>query len=204
MHYATREVVGVFPSSGALELAVDQLEIAGVDRAAISILGVGSQRSARLDALYRSAKAIEDDPAARHAAFVSQHSRTEGESIAIAGPAGIGGLAGAWAVAAAGGALVTAIGATIVGGVVGAGFGGLLLYAVARHHAANIQSQIEAGGLILWVSAPDDAAEQRALEVLRRCGGGSVHTHTVDREWGVADLPMHGVQPDPFLEHDPR
>lgn len=146
MRFATREVVGVFPSSGALELAVDQLEIAGVDRAAISVLSAGSQRSGRLDALYRSAKAIEDDPAARHAAFVSHNSQIEGESIAIAGPAGIGGFAGAWAVAAAGGALVTTIGATIVGGVVGAGLGGLLLYAVARHHAANIQSQIEAGG----------------------------------------------------------
>ena len=50
MRFATREVVGVFPSSGALELAVDQLEIAGVDRAVISALSAGSQRSGRLDA----------------------------------------------------------------------------------------------------------------------------------------------------------
>jgi hypothetical protein len=200
----TREVVGVFPNSGALELAVDQLEIAGVDRAAISVLSVHSERSPRLDALYRSAKAIEDDPAARQTAFVSHDSLIEGESIAIAGPAGIGGIAGAWAVGAAGGALVTAIGMTILGGVVGAGLGGLLLYAVARHHATNIQSQIEAGGLVLWVSTSNDAAEQKALEVLRRCGGESVHTHTIDRKWGVDDTPLHDIQPDPFLEHGPR
>ena len=51
---------------------------------------------------------------------------------------------------------------------------------------------------------PDDAAEQTALDVLRRSGGRLVHTHTIDREWGVADSPVYGVQPDPFLEHDTR
>jgi hypothetical protein len=30
MYYATRAVAGVFPSPGALELAVDQPEIAGI------------------------------------------------------------------------------------------------------------------------------------------------------------------------------
>ena len=124
--------------------------------------------------------------------------------MAIAFPAGIGGFTGAWAVAAAGGALVTAIGMTVLGGAVGAGLGALLFYAVASHHAVDIESQLAAGGLVLWVSTPDEAAEQRALEVLRRCGGMSVHAHTIDREWGVANSPLHDVQPDPFLEHDKR
>jgi len=204
MYYAAREVVGAFPTASALESAVEQLGIAGVDRAAISVLGMGAQRSARLDDLYRSAKAIEDDPLARRAAFVSHASRTEGEAIALGFPAGVGGLAGAWAVAAAGGALVTAIGMTVLGGAVGAGLGALLFYAVARHHAADIESQLAAGGLVLWVSTPDEAAERRALEVLRRCGGMSVHSHTIDKQWGVADAPLHDVQPDPFLERDER
>jgi hypothetical protein len=25
----------------------------------------------------------------------------------------------------------------------------------------------------------------------------------IDRPWGVANAPLHGVQSDPFLEHDP-
>ena len=145
---------------------------------------------------------IEDDLAARQAAFVSQESRTEGRAFAISLPFGIGGFAGAWAVAAAGGALAAAVGATVVGGAVGAGLGALLVRAVARHHAETVQSQLARGGLVLWVSTPDEASEQRALEVLRRCGGMSVHTHSVAREWGVADSPLHDVQPDPLLERD--
>jgi hypothetical protein len=29
-----------------------------------------------------------------------------------------------------------------------------------------------------------------------------VHVHQFDRHWGVADSPLNGIQPDPFLEHD--
>jgi hypothetical protein len=202
MQYTVREVVGVFPTASALETAVEQLGLAGVNRAAISVLGMDKQRPDRVDELYRSAEAIGDDPKARHAAFTSRGSRIEGEVVAIAVPLEIGGFAGAWAVAAAGGALVTAIGMTVLGGAVGAGLGFLLFRTVARHHASNIESQLAAGGLVLWVCTPDEAAEERALEVLRRCGGISVHTHSIAREWGVADIPLHDVQPDPFLEHD--
>jgi hypothetical protein len=202
MRYAAREVVGVFPAANALETAGEQLETAGVNRAAISVLGVDAERSGRIDALYRSAEVIEDDPAARQAAFVSQASRTEGQAFAISLPLSIGSFAGAWAVAAAGGVLAAAIGATIVGGAVGAGVGVLLVRAVARHHADNARSQLARGGLVLWVSTPDEAAEQRALELLRRCGGTSVHTHSVTREWGVENSPLHDVRPDPLLERD--
>ncbi len=45
--------------------------------------------------------------------------------------------------------------------------------------------------------------EERARAVLQECGAGFVHTHTIDRPWGVANSPLHGVEPDPFLEHDP-
>ena len=102
--------------------------------------------------------------------------------------------------AAAGGVLAAAIGATIVGGAVGAGLGVLLVRAVARHHADNARSQLARGGSVIWVSTPDEAAEQRAMDLLRRCGGTSVHTHSVTREWGVANSPLHDVQPDPLLK----
>ena len=201
-HYAAHEVVGVFPTVEAVDTAIAQLGFAGVSRAAISVLGVDTNRSGHVDALYRSAEAISDDPAARQAAFVSYASRAEGEGAAIAVPMTIGGFAAAWAVAAAGSALMIAIGATIAGGALGAGLGALLYHAVARQHAEKIQAQLKSGGLILWVSTPDAAAEKRALDMLQRCGGTFVHAHTVDRQWGVADTPLSDVQPDPFLEND--
>jgi hypothetical protein len=187
----------------ALENAVDELLGAGVSRAAISVLGTDPKRSGHIETLYRSAEQIEDDPDAQRVAFVSRDSKTEGKAFAIALPFQIGGMAGAWAVAVAGGALATGIGAALVGGVAGAGLGAILLRAVARHHAGDVHSQIEQGGSVVWVSTPDAATEQRALEVLHRCGGTSVHTHEIARDWGTRDSPLHDVQPDPFLERDP-
>jgi hypothetical protein len=195
-----REVVGVFRTASALDTAVEQLEFAGVGRAAISVLGVDAERSGRVDTLYQSAEMIEDDPTIRLATFVSPHSRAEGEAAAVAVPFAIGGFAGAWAVAAAGGALITAIGVTVLSGGVAAGLGALLLRAVAHHHAMAIETQLAHGGLILWVRTPDSASEERALSVLRSNGGTSVHAHTIERSWGVADTPLHDVQPDLFLE----
>jgi hypothetical protein len=200
--YALREVVGVFPNANALEAAVEQLEISGVDRAGISVLGTGAGRSGRVDDLYRSAQVMADDPAAPQAAFVAHASLLEGEAVAVAIPLQIGGFAGAWAVAAAGGALIAAIGAAIVGGAVGAGLGALLFRTIAHQHSMKIESQLAQGGLVVWVKTPDDASEARVLGVLRSCGGLSVHTHTIEREWGIANSPLHGVQPDPFLISD--
>jgi hypothetical protein len=203
-HYAVAEVVGIFQTAAALETAVAELETAGFGRASISILATKAERSGGIDALYKSANMIADDPAASQAVFVSPESRTEGEAAEIAVPIAIGGFAGAWIIAAAGGALIAAIGATIVGGVIGAGLGSILILTVARHHAAAIQDQLGHGGLVLWVKTPDPAAEQRVSEIMRRCGGMSVHAHTVTREWGTVDSPLHDVQPDPFLVRESR
>ena len=100
------------------------------------------------------------------------------------------------------GALITATGVTVLSGGVAAGLGALLVGAVAHHHAVKIETQLAQGGLILWVKTPDSASEERALSVLRRCGGTSVHAHTIERDWGVADTPLHDVQLDPFLENE--
>src|SRR4051794_35606452 len=83
-------------------------------------------------------------------------------------------------VAAAGGALAAAVGVTVVGGVVGAGLGGLLLRAVARHHLDSMHSVLSRGSTLLWVTARNPAAEQLALKVLGRCGGTSVHAHVAE------------------------
>jgi hypothetical protein len=196
---AVREVVGIFHSTSALNSAVELLELAGVGRAAISVLGVDAERSGRIDTLYRSAEMIEDDPTARLAAFVSPQSRAEAEAASVALPFLIGGFAGAWAVAASGGALITAIGVTVLSGGVAAGLGALLLGAVAHHHAKTIETELAQGGMVLWVRTPDSVSEARALSILRSNGGTSVHAHTIEREWSVADTPLHDLQPDPFL-----
>jgi hypothetical protein len=194
--FEVHEVVGVFSSTAALSEAVEQLGVAGFDRASISVLGLEAAQG-------ESAAALADDKMARRAAYISPETRTEGQAVAIAVPLQIGGFASAWAVAAAGGALTIAIGATVVGGAAGAGLGALLYGIVARRHARDVERELSQGGVILWVTTPDAAAEARAIGVLQSCQGRLVHAHVIDRHWGVEDSPLHRVQPDPFLESEP-
>ncbi len=198
------EVVGVFDTTAGLDAAVERLGMAGIDRAALSVLGAEGPHNDETDTARRSVWAISDDPATPTTALISHGSQSEARGMAIAVPMEIAGFGAAWAAAAAGGALIVAIGATVASGAVGAGLGALLYHAVARGHARAIHDQLTLGGLILWVRVSDKATEERVLTILRDGGAGSVHAHMIDRPWGVANSPLSGVQPDPFLERDPN
>lgn len=197
-----KEAVGVFRDAKALETAVDELEVSGFDRAAISVLATDVQATQQVERFYRTARDIEDSSRAPHAAFVSRDARTEGEAAVVGLPIYVGGCAGAVAVAAAGGALALAIAAALAGGVAGAGLGAIFATAIARHHAAGVREQVDKGGLVLWVRVPDADAEKRALAILQKAGARDVHVHEIKHEWGA--VPSAMPQADPFLlEGDP-
>lgn len=197
--YRVREAVGVFDDPDALEAAVDELEEAGFDRAAFSVLGGPDDIKERIGHLYRTVAEIEDEGRTPQAAFVSKDERVEAETVAVGVPLYVGGLASAAAVVASGGALAVAIAATVAGGAVGAGVGALLAHAVGRHHAKRIEDQLGHGGLVLWVAVAPGDAEKRALGVLEKCGARHVHVHQIRRRWGLQDRPLSDVQFDPFL-----
>jgi hypothetical protein len=177
-----REAVGVFQNPGALEAAVDALEVAGFDRAAISVLATGAEAKAQINRLYHTLGELEDSGDATHAAFADSDSWTEGEAMTVGIPLYIGGIAGAAAVVAAGGALALAVAETIAGAAAGAGLGGLLAAAIARRHSAQVQEQLHRGGLVLWVSVADAEAEKRALAVLDKMAARDIHVHEINRE----------------------
>ena len=187
------EVVGSFASPALLAGAVDQLVVAGVHRTAMSILGAKRQSDGDAVAGRHSAGDISDDASTILTAFATRLSPRQAQGISIAIPMEIGGFGAAWAVASAGGALLMAVGATLVGGAVGAGLGALLYYAVSRHHVDEIAGELADGGLVLWVRVDNDVTEERVLGVLRSCGAVSVHTHQVIRSADGAGAPSSGL-----------
>ena len=202
--YGSKEVVAVFDDADALETAVNELETSGFDRAAISVLATSAKAERHIASLYRALREIEDSSDAPREAFVSRHSRTEGEAAAVGVPLYIGGIAGAFAIVASGGTLALAIAAAIAGGAAGAGLGALLAMAIGRHHSARIGEALRRGGLILWVTVATSEAEKRALALLERLGGQDVHVHEIHREWSIRDIPLGSSQLDLFLERDPQ
>jgi hypothetical protein len=116
--YDVREAVGVLADPEALERAVDELEISGFDRAALSVLATDETIKDRVGHLYRNVAEIEDNRRVPQSAFAETHSREEGEAAAVGIPFYLGGVAGAGVTAVGfGGAMA----ATVAGGAAGAG-----------------------------------------------------------------------------------
>ena len=198
--YSVREAVGVFADPAALERAVDELEIAGFDRAALSVFATDETIIDRVGHLYRNVAEVEDNRHVPQAAFAEMDSRVEGEAAAVGIPFFIGSVAGAGVTAIGLGATAAAtLAGAVVGGVVGVGFGAVLMSAIVWRRAEQVKEQLAQGGMVLWVSLRDADAERCALQILKKAGARDVHVHEFEREWTLKDRPFSEVQFDPFL-----
>lgn len=195
----TREAVAVFQTWPSLQGAVDELLSSGFDRSELSLLASQNVVEEKLGHLYDKVGELEDDPAVPRAAFVGRDSLVEGRTGIIGGLAYIGAMAAVGAVVASGGTLAAVIAAGAVAGGSGGLLGTLAARWLGRDRAKEIQSQIDKGGLLLWVQLRDGAHEERALAVLNRHAAGDVHVHDLARGDAPELDPLSGWQPDPFL-----
>jgi len=198
-----REAVGVFHDAATLEDAVDELMVAGFDRAEISLLASEKAVVEKLGHQYRKVAELEDDPKAARAAFVEKDSLVEAYSSVIGGLAYVGALAAAGVVVASGGTL----GAAILGAALAGGGGGLLGAVIngwfSRRHADHIQEQLKKGGLLLWVHIRDDEHEKRARRILESHSAADVHVHELPKSKMSEKNPLRDVNVDPFLPGAP-
>jgi hypothetical protein len=180
-------------------MAVDELEISGFPRAALSVLASNKQVKGLERQVYRTIREIEDDRLAPQSCFISSDSLVEAKAAAVGIPSYIGAV-GAIAFVATGGTLAVTVAIAAAGGVLGAGLGALLAHAVAQGQKNRVSEQLGKGGLILWVGVSNETTAQRAFQILMRSGGRDVHVHELRREWTLKDRPFSEIQPDPFLE----
>lgn len=196
--YRVREVVGVFDSYDGLEDAVEDLELAGFDRAQINLLvhedTVREKLGDRVDI-----RRLEDDPKAPIENPVDRHEVAEGKAALTAGTALLGSLVALGFVVTAEISIPVAVLAAAIGGGAGGTIGGLLAKYLGDLRAREIEEQIRAGGLLLWVQVRNFEQEQKAIEILGRHGARDVHPHEIEREWGDENVPLATRQPDPFL-----
>jgi hypothetical protein len=194
-----REAVGVFHDRESFQGAVEDLMSAGFDRSELSLLAGERAIEDKLGHAYRRVQELEDDPRVPRAAYVGNHSLAEARTGVIGGLAYIGAMVGAGAVVASGGTLAAAIAAAAIAGGGSGLIGGLAAQFLGRERAKALQSQLDHGGLLLWVHVRDQAHEQRAIEILTRHGAEDVHVHELPGSRDPAANPLSGVEIDPFL-----
>ncbi|WP_346900441.1 hypothetical protein [uncultured Roseibium sp.] len=201
--YTVRELVARFDDAQDFEDAVEKVEMAGIDRADISMIASHDAIVEKLGHIYRNVRDLEDDARVPQTVNFDRHELAEGKAAAFGLPVYIGGAGAGLAVAASGGTLAVAAVLAAAGAAAGAGIGAIFARTIEKHHADALERHLAEGGLLVWVRLRDENREAEIEKLLKECGGQDVHGHSLERRWGTDDVPLHDFNPDPFLEKGP-
>jgi hypothetical protein len=199
----TREVTGVFHSKKALELAAQDLLLAGVDRADIDISASNDELRRRLNYQAIPPPDLADLPTAPRQPFTGGDDLIGGEAVA-------GSVAGC-AVAVIVAALLVAWGlsplpAGIIAVLCGLAAAAIAVFRVRRRllheRYLGLENIAEWNGLVMWVRVRSPEMEAAAQEILLRHGAEAVHIHEIDLAKTSEDLPLHALRPDPWLGNE--
>jgi len=167
-------LVGVLRSERDFEAAVQELELAGIDRSRISLLAHEGVMERCLEAVNEDALGDRGD----HIAVADlsmeddrQQTRVLFTSLAAAG----GALAGAVvATVATGGAVIPALLAAGAAGGAGAGLTAFFASRAERSEHDWAEAEIAKGGILIWVYPATVQQEARARDILGRYCHGEV------------------------------
>ena len=195
-----REAAGVFRAREQLDDAITALLLAGFDRADIDLMASADAVRRKLGGAYVAAEELADVPGVPRKAFVAR----EDVTTVVAGIAGIltyiGATASAIAVVASGGALASVAAAAMIGGGLTGGTGAFLIHQIlGQERGDELETLMEAGGLVLWVRVRNPIQEKTAIELLRRHGGAAVRVHEIELENCLDNIPLSSIKPDPLL-----
>lgn len=188
-----REVAGVFMARGLLDEAINALLLAGFDRADVDLMAGADTIRRKLGEVYAPPEELADATAVPRRAFVAREEATE----IMAGIAGlltfIGATAAALGVVASGGALAVAAAAAAAGGAVTGGIGVVIARSIGLKQARELELQLDAGGIVLWVRVRSPEREKKAQEILRGNGALAVRVHEIEIEKRLEDLPLSSL-----------
>ena len=194
-----REAVAVFHDYQTLQDAIDDLLNAGFEYSDISLLASEKAVQEKLGHRYEKISELEDDPDVPRVAYADRDSLVEGRAALVGGLGYIGAVAAAGAIVATGGTLAAIIAGAVIAGGSGGVIGTLAARWLGKDRASDVQSQLEKGGLLLWVRLRDEEVERRALRVLTRLSADDVHVHELPAPKDPEGAPWQDFSPDPFL-----
>ena len=194
---AVREAVGVFADERSYQEAIDELLSSGFDHADISMLAAEKTVQEKLNNTYTQTTDLTDTTGKhthrRH--YVATESVGNAKGVMIGGLLYVGALVAAGPVILSGGTLAAASAAAVVAGGAGGFLGSVLSKWLGDSEGKHIQTQLENGGLVLWVHTRDADHERRAIEIMQRHSGQDVHGHTVPIERETAQETQFKFQP---------
>lgn len=180
-----REAVGVFDNYEEMEKTIEALQIAGIGRRHISVLGSQMAVEKKFGSTHVKTDVLADHPDAPRSPDIQQEELGIGQGALVSGGLLFGVVT---AVIASGGLAVPGIVTTaVIGGTGGAMVGGLLAMLLGEKYVEFFQSQIDEGGLLLWVNTPTAEMESKAQQILKNNGARNVHIHELSVNGNLAN-----------------
>jgi hypothetical protein len=200
----SREVTGVFHSKKALDTAVQDLLVAGVDRADIDVSASLDELQRRLNYQSIPPADLADIPTTARQSFMGADDVLSTEAV-------VGSLAGCISAIALVFYFVVQgmnpLPAGVLSVLCGLVVGGAAVFRVRRRlqreRTMGLEKLSEADGLLIWVRVRSPEKEAEAQEILMRHGGQAVHVHEIDLAKRPEDLPLHSLRVDPWLGDEP-
>jgi hypothetical protein len=194
-----REVAGVFGSRAAAQPAVDDLLLAGFDRADIDTVAEGQRLRERIGETPVPAVELADVSHAPRQEFVAPEDTAGVFAVCVALTGCFGAIIGAIVVVASGGTTLRTILVAIIGGAIGCGVGYLIARRLGWHWTQDPKTPAGTDGVVLWVHVRTPYREQAAIRILTARGADSVRVHEIEIEKRLDDLPLSSLRPDPWL-----
>lgn len=173
------EVVAVFDDVKNLRDAIAELQENQFMRQELSFLANEKTVAEKMGDYYYKVQDIADDHKTPRALFMPDEPVGEAEAALVGVPLYLAAITATCVVVASGGTLLAALAAASAAGLGAGALGGILASYIAKHHADYIQTQIERGGMILWVHSRSPEREAMAQGILSRHAPKSVHIHEV-------------------------
>lgn len=172
------EAVGIFDDPSKLDSAVAELEVTAFPRHDISVLDSSKMRPLKGGRFWSGRSFfLKDDPGAPRTVSVRPEERALGALALVGGFAYVAGCGAAiLAQTHSPAALLASI-------ALGSLCGGVLGFLVAVFFGArlrrDVKKQLDMGGILLWVRAPDREREKAAQEIMRKHGANFVEIHNM-------------------------
>lgn len=176
-----REAVALFDDYDDLVDAIEELELAGFDRAQIKLMRSCKAAETMLGRPIEDMRELEDEPGIPLGGWIDRYELTEGKAALAAGLAYLGSLVAIGIVVARHGDLVAVIAAAAGAGGAAGALGLWLMRLVGRRRAREIEEQLARGGHLLWVETRSAEQERRALGILRHHRTRDVRLHDLVR-----------------------
>lgn len=192
-----REVAGVCRSPDALDAAVAGLLLSGFDRTDVDLMGEPEVLRRRLGIDHVPVEKLADLPAAAGKPYLGSADLAATLSTLAGILIFVGAAGAALLVVASGGSWWRSVAAGIGGVAAGAALVAIVANRLKRAQEKELEQQLAAGGIVLWVRARSSEREKRAQQILRAHGAEAIRVHEIEVEKRLEDLPLRFLHREP-------